>query len=70
MLSTSVASPGKKDHRKNGSGMVKEKEKRNPRYGKLGIILGAIVVIASLVWVTVLHFCHRDHGGNEVTWVG
>ena len=50
--------------------MVKAQEKRNPRYGKLGIILGAIVVIASIVWVTIIHFCRRDHGGNEVTWVG
>jgi hypothetical protein len=58
------------DHWKNGSGMVKDQGKGMPPYGKLGIILGAMVVIVSIVWVTLVHFCHRDHGGNEVTWVG
>lgn len=49
---------------------MKEQEKGMPRYGKLGIILGAMVVIVSIVWVTMVHICRHDHGGNEVTWVG
>jgi len=50
--------------------MVTDKAKRTVKFGTLGIVLGVMVVIVSIVWVTMINICRHDHGANEVTWVG
>ena len=39
-------------------------------YGTLGMVMGALVVIASIVWVAVLNLSRNDRSGNDITWVG
>ncbi len=53
-----------------GSGMVTDKAKKRVRFGTLGIVLGIMVVIVSIVWVAIINVCRHDQCGNEVTWVG
>jgi hypothetical protein len=39
-------------------------------FGKLGVVMGVLVVIASIVWVTMLNLSRNDRAGNDITWVG
>ena len=39
-------------------------------FGTLGMVMGVLVVIASIVWVTMLNLSRDDHAGNDITWVG
>jgi len=39
-------------------------------FGKLGIVLGILVVVVSIVWVTILSLGKDNYSGNEITWVG
>ena len=50
--------------------MVTDKAKKRVRFGTLGIVLGIMVVIVSIVWVAIINVCRHDQCGNEVTWVG
>ena len=50
--------------------MVTDKAKSKVKFGTLGIVLGVMVVIVSIVWVAMISICRHDHCGNEVTWVG
>jgi len=44
--------------------------KKRMGFGTLGIVLGVVVVIVSIVWVTFISFTREDRTGNDVTWVG
>ena len=44
--------------------------KEKNRFTTLGIVLGIIVVVLSIVWVTVINLCHDDTAANDITWVG
>lgn len=37
---------------------------------KLGIALGVLVVIVSVVWVALVSLGRDKYSGNEITWVG
>jgi hypothetical protein len=39
-------------------------------FGTLGMVMGVLVVIASVVWVTMLNLGRDDHASNDITWVG
>ena len=39
-------------------------------FGVLGIILGVLVVVLSIVWVAIMILSNDDKSGEEVTWVG
>ena len=45
-------------------------KKKKVNFGTLGVAIGIVVVIISIVWVTIASLCRDDRGGNEVTWVG
>ncbi|MFA6471525.1 MAG: hypothetical protein WCU00_05725 [Candidatus Latescibacterota bacterium] len=49
---------------------MKEKSKGKFRFTTLGIALGIIVVVLSVVWVTIINLCDDDPGANDITWVG
>lgn len=44
--------------------------KKKMGFGTLGIVLGVMVVIVSIVWVAMINLTRDDHTGNDVTWVG
>ena len=44
--------------------------KRKMSLRAFSIVLGVMVVIVSIVWVTMISLCRADKAGNEVTWVG
>ncbi|MDP2981811.1 MAG: hypothetical protein Q8O92_00590 [Candidatus Latescibacter sp.] len=50
--------------------MVAECSKEKFRFTTLGIVLGIIVVVLSIVWVTVINLYQDDSGANDITWVG
>lgn len=54
----------------NRSSMVAECSKEKFRFTTLGIVLGIIVVVLSIVWVTVINLYQDDSGANDITWVG
>jgi len=54
----------------NRSSMVAERSKEKFRFTTLGIVLGIIVVVLSIVWVTVINLYQDDSGANDITWVG
>ncbi len=56
--------PGKREYTVNG----KMKEKMN--VSTLGVALGVLVVIVSVVWVAILSLGRDKYTGNEITWVG
>lgn len=39
-------------------------------FGTMGVVMGILVVIASIVWVAVLSLSRDDRAGNDITWVG
>ena len=47
-----------------------ERAKGKFRFTTLGIVLGIIVVVLSIVWVTVINLYQDDPGANDITWVG
>ena len=49
---------------------MKENSKGKFRFTTLGIVLGIIVVVLSVVWVTMINLYHDDPGANDITWVG
>jgi hypothetical protein len=44
--------------------------KKKMGFGTLGIAVGVLVVIVSIIWVAMINLGREDRGGNEVTWVG
>ena len=53
-----------------GRNMSMGVKKKKVNFGTLGVAIGIVVVIISIVWVTIASLCRDDRGGNEVTWVG
>lgn len=49
--------------------MAKTKPEGGMQFGTLGIALGILVVVVSVVWVTILSLGHNRHA-DEITWVG
>ncbi|MHB9027404.1 MAG: hypothetical protein ACYC9O_01405 [Candidatus Latescibacterota bacterium] len=50
--------------------MLNGKLKIKMNFGTLGIVLGVLVVVVSIVWVTILSLGRDEYSGNEITWVG
>ncbi len=40
------------------------------KVGRLGVILGILVVVISIVFVAILNIGRDEYSGNEITWVG
>jgi hypothetical protein len=55
---------------RNRSALVAEGSKGKFGYTTLGIVLGIIVIVLSIVWVTVMNLYHDDPDANDITWVG
>ena len=54
-----------------GEYVVKEEKKKGFDYGTIGIIVGVLVVVISIVWATLGTFSNDDDkSGDGVTWVG
>ncbi len=50
---------------------MKEETEKGIDYGTLGIVLGVVFVIMSIILVTMLSFSQgEDKSGDGVTWVG
>jgi len=50
---------------------VKEENKNDFDYGAVGIVVGILLVIATIVWVTMLSLSRDDDTSAEgITWVG
>lgn len=46
-----------------------DEKKKEFDFGTLGIIIGILIMVLSIVWVTLANL-HDDDNPNEVTWVG
>ncbi|MFC1528779.1 hypothetical protein ACFL5B_02615 [Candidatus Latescibacterota bacterium] len=50
---------------------MKSKEEKGFDFGVLGIALGVLFVIASVVWIIILNISRDDdRSGVGITWVG
>ncbi len=50
---------------------VKGEQNQSFDYGALGIVVGILLVIATIVWVTMLSLSSDDDKSSEfITWVG
>jgi len=50
---------------------VKDELRKGFSFGSLGITLGVVVAIISVVWVTMLRLSGKDdRSGDGITWVG
>jgi len=50
---------------------VKAEKKNDLDFGSFGIIIGVLIVIVSIVWVTRMTLFRDDEKtGEDVTWVG
>ncbi len=58
------------DHQNKGSGDVSDQEKKEFRFSTLGIIIGVLLVVVSVVWVTMSIISGKETSGEDVTWVG
>jgi hypothetical protein len=54
----------------NRSAIVAEGPKGKFKYSTLGVVLGIIVIVLSIVWVTVMNLYRDDPDANDITWVG
>ena len=39
-------------------------------FGTLGIIIGVLIVVVSIVWVALMTLSNDDKSGEGITWVG
>ena len=44
-------------------------KKKGFDFGTLGVIIGILIIVLSIVWVTLTN-SHDEDNPNEVTWVG
>ena len=50
---------------------MNEETEKDVDYGALGVILGVILVVLSVIMVAMISFSHdEDKSGDGVTWVG
>ncbi len=50
--------------------MVNEKMKGRINFSTVGIALGILVVVVSIIWVAILNLGRNKYSGNEIMWVG
>jgi len=49
---------------------VSEQSGRKIQFSTVGIIIGIILVVMSLIWVTRAVISGKEQSGEDVTWVG
>ena len=49
---------------------MKEKTEKHVDFGTVGIIIGILVAVLSVVWVTVSMTRSDEMSGDGITWVG
>ncbi|MCD6308159.1 MAG: hypothetical protein J7M24_04100, partial [Candidatus Latescibacteria bacterium] len=50
---------------------VKGENRKDADYSMLGVVVGILIVIATIVWVTMLTLSRDDDASAEgITWVG